>query len=323
MNIKSANILLVVALFCASFLSFSQDEGMLLLKDSDDNRIKFESHFYDALKYKAIGNYTRAITELEKCQQIVTDDVSIDFEFSKNYFLLNKYESAALYIEKALKIETNNYWYLVQAKKVYLKQFDYSKAISVQKKMIILRPHLKEDLVLVYILANDRESAQNLLDELNSKGIRSSKLRNYQRALSNYKNRNTITKVVSIKDISIEKLKESYKSKKQFDVLKAILLFEFSNGNNKELLNFSDQGMELFPAQPLVYLMYGRSLNILKKYNEAIDVLNNGIDFIVEDKFIEADFYEELAISYEGLNQPNNAKESREKSRQLRKNQKN
>ncbi len=320
MNIKSANILLVIALFCASFLSFSQDEGMLLLKDSDDNRIKFESHFYDALKYKAIGNYTRAITELEKCQQIVTDDVSIDFEFSKNYFMLNKYAEAALYIEKALNIESKNYWYLVQAKKVYLKQFDYSKAISVQKKMIILRPNLKEDLVLVYILANERREAQDLIDELISKGITSSKLRNYQKALLNYRNRNTVTKVVSTKNAPIEMLKESFKSKKQFDVLKAILMFEFSEENNKELLNFSEQGMELFPAQPLVYLMYGRALNIVKKYNEAIDVLNNGFDFIVDDMLLEADFYEELGKSYDGLNQPKNAKMNREKSSQLRKN---
>ena len=320
MNIKSANILLVIALFCASFLSFSQDEGMLLLKDSDDNRIKFESRFYDALKYKAIGNYTRAITELEKCQQIVTDDVSIDFEFSKNYFMLNKYAEAALYIEKALNIESKNYWYLVQAKKVYLKQFDYSKAISVQKKMIILRPNLKEDLVLVYILANERREAQDLIDELISKGITSSKLRNYQKALLNYRNQNTAPKVVSTKNAPIEMLKESFKSKKQFDVLRAILMFEFSEENNIELLNFSEQGMELFPAQPLVYLMYGRSLNILKKYNEAIDVLNNGFDFIVDDMLLEADFYEELGKSYDGLNQPKNAKMNREKSSQLRKN---
>ena len=319
MKIKSTNILLL-ALLCVSFLSFSQDEGMLLLKDADDDRIKFENHFYEALKYKAIGNFTRAITELEKCQQIRKDDTSIDFEFSKNYFLLNKFDEAALYIEKTLNAEGENYWHLAQAKKIYLKQFNYKKAIATQKKIIVLRPKLMEELVLVYILANDRENAQILLDELHSKGITSSKLRIYQKALSNYKKRMSKPKTVSIKNISIEKLKELFKTQKQFRILKAILMFEYSNNNTQELLNFSEQGMELFPAQPLVYLMNGRSLNNQKKYNEAIDVLNNGSDFIVDDNLLEADFYDALAKSYDGINDVKNAELNRKKSNLLRKN---
>jgi hypothetical protein len=66
--------------------------------------------------------------------------------------------------------------------------------------------------------------------------------------------------------------------------------------------------------------MQGRSFNFGKKYNDAIDVLINGIDFIVEDKLLEAYFYEQLAISYEGLNQVDKARKSREKSVELRKN---
>ena len=320
MKIKSANILLVIALFCASFLSFSQnDEWMTLLKSSDDDKIKIENHYFEALKYKAIGNYTRAITELEKCQQLLlTDEPSVDFEFSKNYFFLNKYAESALYIEKALKADTTNYWCLVHAKKVYLKQYNYSEAIAIQQKIIELKPSKKEELVLIYILANDREKAQNLIDELVSKGITSSKLRNYQRAIENYRKKNSPQEVDSTGKISIEELKEAFKTKKQFDILKQILLYEYTNGDEKELQYFSEEGMELFPAQSLVYLMQGRSLNFQKKYNVAINVLNNGMDFIVDDALLEADFYEQLAISYEGLNQTKKAQESRVKSNQLR-----
>ena len=82
---------------------------MTLLKDSDDELIKFENHYFEALKYKAIGNYTRAIVELEKCQQLFPNDVSVDFEFSKNYFELNKLLEAELYIEKSLKSSPDNF----------------------------------------------------------------------------------------------------------------------------------------------------------------------------------------------------------------------
>ena len=177
MIIKSANTFLLLALFCVSFLSYGQDDGLTLLEDDDDKLIKFENHYFEALKYKAIGNYTRAITELEKCQQLFADDVAVDFEFSKNYFALNKYLEAELYIEKSLKADTDNYWFLVQAKKVYLKQFDYTNAIEIQQKIILQKPAHSEDLVLIYIQANEREKAQELIDELASQGISSSKLR--------------------------------------------------------------------------------------------------------------------------------------------------
>lgn len=321
MKNKSVNIILFIAFFCASFLSFSQnDEWLTLLKSSDDDIIKIENHYYEALKYKAIGNYTRAITELEKCQQLLlSDEPSVDFEFSKNYFFLNKFDGAALYIEKALKNNPTNYWFLEHAKKVYLKQYNYPKVIEIQQKIIELKPARKEDLVLIYILANEREKAQNLINEFNSVGITSFKLRSYQKAITNYRNRNTVQKVVTKKDLSIVELKESFKSEKQFDVLKEILIHEYNNGNEKELHEFSEEGMELFPAQPFVYLMNGRSLNFQKKYNEAIDVLNSGIDFIADDKTLEADFYEQLAVIYDHLNQFQKAQKNRDKSSKLRK----
>ena len=85
MKKRSANIFIFLIVLCTSFLSFSQnDDGLQILEDSDDILIKFENHFFEALKYKAIGNYSRAITELEKCQQLFPDDESVDFEFSKN-----------------------------------------------------------------------------------------------------------------------------------------------------------------------------------------------------------------------------------------------
>ncbi len=320
MKIRSANIILTLALFCTYFLSFSQnDEWFSLLKSSDDDVIKIENHYYEALKYKAIGNYTRAITELEKCQQLLlTDEPSVDFEFSKNYFFLTKYNEAALYIEKSLKEESTNYWYLEQAKKVYLKQYNYPRAIEIQRQIIELKPEKKEDLVLIYLLSNNKDSAQNLIDELNSKGITSRKLRNYQKSLINYRNRNAVQKVVVTKKLSIDELKKSFETEKQFDVLKEILQYEYSNENQKELAQFSEEGMELFPAQPFVYLMKGKSLFFYKKYNDAIDVLNSGIDFIVDDKLLEAAFYEQLAKNYDALNQTKKAVESREKSTQLK-----
>jgi len=321
MKLKSANIILIIAFFCASTMSFSQvDEGLILLEDSDDDRILFENHFFEALKYKAIGNFSRAITELEKCQQLFPSDDSIEFELSKNHLFLSHFTEAALYIEKALMTKPNNFWYLNHAKAVYLKQYEYEKAILVQIKIIEQKPNKKEDLVLVYILANQRKKARKVLDELNADGITSGKLQNYARALANSKKANNVQKTTPSNGMSISELKKAFKSDKQFDVLKEILTQEFENKNFEEFKEYSAIGYEMFPAQPLVYLMQGRSFNYEKKYNEAIDVLMEGLDFIVEDNLLEADFYDELALCYLGLNKGEKAKEAKNKAVELRKN---
>ncbi len=55
----------------------------------------------------------------------------------------------------------------------------------------------------------------------------------------------------------------------------------------------SKEALELFPAQPYLYKMNGFASNKLGKYNEAIDVLTLGIDFVIDNTILEADFYEQ------------------------------
>lgn len=318
MKIKSANTLLFLALFCASFLSYGQDDGLTLLKDDDDNLIKFENHYFEALKYKAIGNYTRAITELEKCQQLFKDDVAVDFEFSKNYFALNKLLEAELYIEKSLKSEPDNFWFLEQAKKVYLKQFNYLKAIEVQQKIILQKPTLSEDLVLIYIQANEREKAQKLIDDLGLRGITSSKLRHYQKVITRGSESNpTKNKTLSKNTGSLTELKKTYTSNKNFKILKEILIQDFGNSNFEEVYKHSSEGLELFPAQPYVYLMNGKALINQKKYTEAIDVLINGLDFLIDDTAQEKEFYQNLILCYTEISDEKSVDEYQKKLNKL------
>jgi tetratricopeptide (TPR) repeat protein len=60
--------------------------------------------------------------------------------------------------------------------------------------------------------------------------------------------------------------------------------------------------IELFPTQPNYYYYAGLGYNQLKNYKKAKENLENGLDFVVEDLKLEADFYEQLVISCEFLN---------------------
>ncbi|PHR70073.1 MAG: hypothetical protein COA67_08850 [Lutibacter sp.] len=303
-------------------MSYSQDDdSMILLKDDESKLIKFENHYFEALKYKAIGNYTRAITELEKCQQLFSDDKSVVFEFSKNYFFLNKFVEAELYIQNALEKDSENYWFLEHAKKVSLKQFNYERAIEFQKKMVLKKPEKTEDLVLIYIQARKYKEAQRIIDELTSKKITSSKLEHYQETILRLLDQKTIKeKVNNTNNLSLEALKKSFEDNQQYTILKEILTQEITNNNFDILLNYSNKGLELFPAQPLNYLVNAKTLIHTKKYNEAIGVLNNGIDFVVDDTNLEIDFYEQLIICFEALNQGKEAKKYLDKVNRLKTN---
>ena len=322
---KRTSIFFILLLFCTSFLCFSQDDdGMTLLKDDDSNLIKFENHYFEALKYKAIGNYTRAITELEKCQQLYSDDKSVVFELSKNYFFLNKFVEAELYIENALEKDSENYWYIVHAKKVALMQFNYQKAIDLQKKIVLKKPEKTLDLMTLYFQAGKFKEAQRIIDELSSKKITIPRLEYYKQTIDrqlNPKQKVIVTTTSdNLKNQSLETLKKAFEENQEFKVLKEILTQEFTDNNFGSLLSYSNKGLELFPAQPIVYLMNAKALIHTKKYNTAIDVLNDGIEFVVDDTNLEIDFYEQLVICFEALNQSKEAKKYLEKVNRLKTN---
>lgn len=60
--------------------------------------------------------------------------------------------------------------------------------------------------------------------------------------------------------------------------------------------------IELFPTQPNYYFYAGLGYNQLKNYKKAKENLENGLDFVIEDLKLEANFYEQLVICCEYLN---------------------
>ena len=77
-------------------------------------------------------------------------------------------------------------------------------------------------------------------------------------------------------------------------MLKQLLIKLNDKEKYLELEKESATGTELFPAQPFVYLMNAKALNYTKKYDQAL--LN-----IVDDAVLEADFYDQMGLSYKGL----------------------
>lgn len=105
-----------------------------------------------------------------------------------------------------------------------------------------------------------------------------------------------------------------------YELLRNTLLLQLDLSKFEEALKLSSSGLEIFPAQALLYLIKGASLNSLKKYNEAEEILTFGLDYLIDDMEMEQDFYEQLSKAYSGLGNASKAAEFKEKANSLLKN---
>ena len=60
--------------------------------------------------------------------------------------------------------------------------------------------------------------------------------------------------------------------------------------------------LELFPTQPNFYFYAGYANNKTNQFKKAKELLENGLDFVVDNNSMEKDFYSQLIISCENLN---------------------
>jgi tetratricopeptide (TPR) repeat protein len=67
------------------------------------------------------------------------------------------------------------------------------------------------------------------------------------------------------------------------------------------LLKKSESYLELYPLQPDFYYYAGLANNQLKNYKKAKEQLEIGLDYLIENKSLEANFYYQLSETYNGL----------------------
>ncbi|WP_413999701.1 tetratricopeptide repeat protein [Flavobacterium sp. W1B] len=81
-----------------------------------------------------------------------------------------------------------------------------------------------------------------------------------------------------------------------------LLLQAYTETKKFELLNKKAMDMvELFPTQPQFYYYSGLGYNQLKQFKKAKDILEMGLDYLVDDKTLETNFNIQLGEAYNGL----------------------
>ena len=234
--------------------AFSQKNIAVSANFEEQDLLKFQDYFFKALAQKAINNFSIAIQNLEKCNEIKPNDSAILFELSKNYLQLEKFFEAEQYAKQALKLTQDNYWVLQHLSSIYLASSDIKSAIEVEEKLVKVNPKKQEKLLFLYFQNNQIERVKKLILVLEEAGSLSSELSSLKRQIFKKKE-----KKVSKKSDNLKEMIAEFESEKSFETLRKIVTL--STISNKQLLLYTNKGLELFPAQAFVYLMNAKALN--------------------------------------------------------------
>lgn len=102
-----------------------------------------------------------------------------------------------------------------------------------------------------------------------------------------------------------------------FTIIKYILLLHLDLEHYAIAEKKSKEALGKYPSQPLCYLVNGVALNQLNKAKEAANILESGLDWILDDTKMEIDFYKQLSKAYTLLNNAAKAKTFSEKAKKL------
>ncbi|MBB6682061.1 tetratricopeptide repeat protein [Aequorivita sp. 609] len=103
-----------------------------------------------------------------------------------------------------------------------------------------------------------------------------------------------------------------------FNLLKNTILLQIDFQKYEAAAKLSSEGLEIFPAQPLLYLLNGVANNGLYLSDNAIESLEMGLDFLMEDPKMEHDFYNQLSLAYSQKGDAKKAKTYSDKAANLK-----
>ena len=301
------------------FLLFAPMCSAQIVLTDEDKELTFQNYFFEALKQKALQNYSKAVENLEKCYELDSTQLVVSFELSQNFLKLKRYFEAEQFIKKALSKDPGNEYMLLHKSKIYSETGNFEQAIAIQKELAARLPKYNEELLELFMQSRQYERAAALIETMETKALSTNRSKIYKQFLENrFKKPETEVQKQQEESESPEVLRKRFTDTKDYNVLKQLLEMEERNELYEMMAADSEEGIALFPAQPLLYLIHAKAQFALGKYNEAIDVLGIGIDFVIENPDMERAFYNELAKNYEELNDFVNARKFKEKAAKIR-----
>lgn len=293
------------------------DKALGLLDELDE--LWGESIYRNALRrqiYKVTGNTSGAIGNLEKKigdnPKSEQDYLNLIFLYSEQGETKKAFASAKELLKNKPKsqlahlalykfyLEENNTQEAMKSMNVVFK----SSAIEKESKYRVLsdfigfvskNPALEKELDTVIVLFSEDGNGQ-VYEQLGNyylaKNDKSAALRFFSKGVS--------------------------KDEDNYSLLKNTLLLQIDEEQYENASTLSLSGLEIFPAQPLLYLINGVAQNGLNNPDAAIEIMETGIDYLFDDPKMEKDFYDQLSTAYTLKGDTSKAREYATKSAEIK-----
>lgn len=256
--------------------------------------------------YEATGRKKDQIKNLEARVEDNPDKESNYLQLIYRYSENNERDKAFETAQELLKVNPNSQVVHLALYKFYLDDGNAEKAIESMKivvKSTEIKPEAKLKVLtdFVQFVSNNPQYETDLVeattlvsDTNNSKTL--IELGQY------YLAKNNKTKALEYFEAALKIDSEN------FNVLRNVLLLYIDLQKFEVAEKMSNNMLQKYPAQPLFYLINGVALNQLNQPKKAVDVLETGIDFVIDDTKMEKDFYNQLSVAYSALNNTTKAK---------------
>ena len=279
---------------CLSMGIWSQEEesAELFLEEYTD---EFQNLFFEALKQKGIQNYDRAVDKLLECKNLQPDNVVVDFELARAYYLDGKYNLAQGYAILALERDPANYWYLEHFVSIMDKQGNTIDAFA--DRIPLSNTILKENLARIYFAKRKLDEALQQLSGLPKTATVNSLRQKIEDSLQR--------KVIG--DAKIEE--KSPVSESPVESYRRRIEELISNSEFDALQALAKEAMDSYPLQPYFQYGYGLALAKTNKREEGIKVLEAAVDLIFDNDSLKNSIFRTLSETFASMGNQKKANE--------------
>ncbi|WP_149273843.1 tetratricopeptide repeat protein [Pareuzebyella sediminis] len=266
-----------------------QESAELFLEAYSD---EFQENFFEALKQKGIENYDKAINYLLECKRIDPSNRVVDHELAKVYLEEKQYPLAEEYSLTALRADPENLWYTDTFVKTLLKQ---GKSIDkVKSELPFGSSKFEENLAWVFFKRKNYEVALSIL--------KAAKKSDFTIQLSARINDSIELKDKETTQEGLSGADEGFAASDSLEDYKNRIETLLSANSASALEKISQEALEIYPSQPYFYYAHGYALLRNAKYQEAIDTMEAGLDYLFDDDALANKMYQELAEAYNSIN---------------------
>jgi tetratricopeptide (TPR) repeat protein len=245
-----------------------------------------------------IGKFEKAVEEINKLIAAYPEEAKYYGILAELYAANNKENEAIEIYNKALNIDQDNPYINLSFSEFYRQRKDYSKAFTYLEQAFNseeLDIDSKVKVLLSYFVVSEKT------EELKAQSLSLCDL--IIKAHPKEAKAFSIAGDFYYRDRKLEKAKEYFAKaveldKSKYVIWNQLLIIESELQQFDEMIKHGKEALELFPNEPTIYLLLGIAYLQEKNPAEAVTVLKQGKNMIIDNKPLLGQFYANLGDAY-------------------------